>query len=148
MTEKQILVIEPNGDERRLGQGDLGADGLPSLKTMQEIVGGGIEFVRVLRADIATANIYTYMVANETGLLDGLPENHNATEIYLANVRRAYPDSDAPWDDARRLDRARYQGVTYIDITPELYRDKKPVIVGTVIWFDGYTVEELLEMGL
>ena len=34
------------------------------------------------------------------------------------------------------------------DITPEPYRGKKPVIVGPVIFFDGYTCQELQEMGL
>ena len=145
---KRILIIKPDGSERLIDPAELGKNGLPSLRDMQTIVGGYIELVRVLRADLPDST-FTYMVVNEEGLLKGLPDNPKATDIYLANVRRAFPDSAAPWEDAKRAFRVRFPaGTAHIDITPEPYKNKPPVVVGTVIWFDGYTCDELLGMGL
>jgi hypothetical protein len=49
-------------------------------------VGGRIEYVRVWDGEK-----YITMVVNETGLLDGLPRNQAATDLYLANSRRRDP---------------------------------------------------------
>ena len=148
---KQIIVINPDDSEREIYAEELGKDGLPPSKTMQAIVGGPVEMVRVLRADLP-GFVYTYMAVNETGLLDRLPGNPKATEIYLANVRRQYPDSPEPWEAAQDAWRKSLPeplaSAPVFDITPEPYRSKQPVVVGTVIWFDGYTCEELEEMGL
>lgn len=147
---KQITIINPDDSEREICAQELGENGLPPVKTMKAIVGGYIELVLVLRADLTDRNEYTMMVVNEEGLLNDLPHNERATEIYLANVRRAFPHDPEPWraaeEGARR--RAETIGATYIDLTPPQHQGKKPSIRGTVIWFDGYTCDELLEMGL
>ena len=144
---KRIVMIRPNGTEIAYTPQSF-KGGLPSLKQMQEMVGGYIELVRVLREDLP-GFAYTYMVVNEEGLLDKLPENPRATAIYLANVRRQFPDSAEPWKVASEKARAMYEarGFSYHDITPAEYKDKPPVVVGTAIWFQGYTCDELHAMG-
>lgn len=51
-----------------------------NLKQMQSFVGGYIEMV-------PTANPQTALIINETGTLDGLPENLNATAVLRDDVR-------------------------------------------------------------
>ena len=53
-------------------------DGEPTLKEMQDIVGGMIEFVSV-RNECGDP---THMIVNEEGLLIGLHFNYKATEHY------------------------------------------------------------------
>jgi hypothetical protein len=142
---QRIVIIHPDGREELWTQ-----TALPNLAEMQKIVGGYIELVRVLRQDIEDRNEYTNIIVNDEGLLNGLPRNQRATDLYLANVRRQFPDHPEPWQAAADEDRKKWEsaGAAYIDFTPEAYRGKEPVIAGTVIWFSGYTCDELIEMGL
>jgi hypothetical protein len=138
--EKRILVIEANGDERVLASA-------PTLKEMQKIVGGLIEHVKVLDRIENGRFIYTSMFVSDTGLIDGLPRNQKATEVYQRNVRAAYPNSTNPFREAHEKWKASLPtNVTVIDGRPEEaksdeYRNS-PWICGPAILFDGYTCEE------
>lgn len=137
---RRVVQIAPFGDEVEL------PGGLPTYEALRVILDGPVEQVRVLREDITGENVYTYMYAHEEGLLRGLPRNQRATDIYLANVRRAFPDAESPVKAAREAYqaelRARGGDFTYISAAPEGY-DEDPYIAGTVIWCDGWTCEEV-----
>lgn len=145
---KRLVVIEPDGTERLLE--GAGPKGLPEYGTLREILGGPVELVRVLRADLP-GFAYTYMAVHEEGLLEGLPRNQKATDLYLAANRRAHPDAENPRAEAEKEmeARAKEDGFKIVDNpnTPPGY-DEDPYIAGTVVWFDGWTVEELLEAGI
>lgn len=151
VTDKRIVIIEPDGTERRLGveiDDKGGILNLPTLAETKKIVGGHIEMVRVLREDLPGIQ-HTYMIVNEDGLIDGLPRNQKATDLYLANVRRQFPDATDPSKAAAAAYRRHWEalGATVIDRNPPGY-DDDPYIAGTVIWFDGWTCDEFLEAGL
>src|SRR5579871_670214 len=136
--EKQIQVIRANGDIEVLS-------GPPTLAEMQNIVGGYIEHVRVLGEINREGDfIYTSMYVNETGLLDGLPRNEKATEIYQRNIRAQFPDAENPCRAADAAYRKHVGNAKIIDIRPvksDEY-DDDPWIVGDAIYFKGYTCEE------
>lgn len=140
---KRILIIEPDGAER-----ELPADKLPVYRTMKEIVGGSVELVRVLRQDITDRNAYTYMAVNESGLIDGLPRNQRATDLYLGNVRRAFPTVENPSKAAAESYRREMEAHGFTIIETDSSSDEDPHICGPVIWFDGWTCDELTEAGL
>lgn len=143
---RRIVVIKPDGTETVL-------DHWPTFKEIQEHVGGYVERVRVLRQDIVDRNDYTVMMVNEDGLPHGLPRNQKATDIYLANVRRQFPNAENPSKAAREawLNQYRERGID-IEVmtttgTPGGYEDD-PYIAGTVVWFDRWTEEELTRLGM
>lgn len=67
------------------------SDRVPDLDLLQDYVNGYVEFVRVL-----FNGGYHYMIVNDSGLINGLPRNEQATEIYFANVRARFPDAADP----------------------------------------------------
>jgi len=139
---KQYVVLRADGTEYILDPSKL-----PDFDTMRGIVGGHIEIVKVLRADL-DGFVYTYMVTNEDGLRLGLPRNEKATGLYQANTRRAYPDADNPFAEADRAFKARFpKGTEIMELpTPDGYASD-PWIAGDVLWFDGWTIAELQAEG-
>lgn len=137
---RRTVVIDPDGSERPL-------QGIPPIAVMRGIVGGPIELVRVLREDLPGFT-YTWMIVNENGLIEGLLRNQRATDIDLANVRRAHPDADDPSKAARDQFLAGIpEAMEVIDGSPAGWADD-PYVAGTVIWFDGWTCDELERAGL
>jgi hypothetical protein len=114
---------------------------------MQAIVGGLIEHVRVLDRIENGRFVYTSMFVSDTGLIDGLPRNQKASEVYQRNIRAAYPQSENPFREAHENWKASIpDDFTLIDGRPEEaktdeYTDS-PWICGPAILFDGYTCEE------
>src|SRR3954454_17749208 len=105
---KQIVVIKANGETYNLEKS-------PSLKQMQEIVGGHVEHVRVLdRIEKNGRLVHTSMYVNETGMLDGLPRNQTATEIYQRNVRAQFPGAENPFQAASKAFEEQMKGFTFI----------------------------------
>lgn len=141
---KCTIILHPDGTQTTRLPGDV----VLPYDEMKSIVGGPIELVRVLREDLP-GYVFTYMVCNETGYLDKLPRNQKATDLYLANVRRQFPDSPNPMQEARAAYRRQMEarGATVIDAVPD-YDHSDPHVCGTVIWFKGWTCDELLEAGL
>jgi len=132
---KRVVIIDPDGTEREL-------IGPPHRKEIREILGGGYEVVRVLRAEIEDRNAYTMMLVHETGLINGLSRNQKATDIYLANVRRQFPDAANPSKAAAEAYRKRFPaGTEFHTLNPTGYEDD-PYIAGTVIWFDGWDFDD------
>jgi len=139
--EKRTLIIAPDGTEMVF-------DGaLPTYGQQKETVGGWIEIVRVLRQDITDSNVYTLMIVNDEGRISGLPRNQKATDLYLANVRRQYPDAENPSVAANNafMARCKERGVPVINLNAPAV---DPNICGTVIYFEGWTESELVEAGL
>jgi len=82
-----IRIIEASGREVELNLSQISSDAL------RTIVGGWLEFVSVL--DEATNRPFS-MIVNETGVVDKLPRNQKATDIYLAYSRRRFPGHSNP----------------------------------------------------
>lgn len=97
--------------------------GAPTLEKLQQAVGGWVEHVRVLDRIEVGIFIYTSMYVHEEGRLNGLPVNPKATEIYHRNMKA----------------QAAIYGVSLPPLEP---------IVGDVVFFRGYTVEEAEEIYL
>jgi len=139
---KKIQIIKSTGEITVL-------DTAPSLAQMQEIVGGYIEHVRVLDRIEDGRFIYTSMYVNERGLLEKLPRNSTATVIYQRNVRAQFPDHPQPFLAASEAYRKSVEakGFSYIDGTPQDAKDQgydaDPYVVGGVIHFAGYTIDEV-----
>ena len=140
--KQEIQIIRADGSIAKMKK-------TPTLKEMQEIVGGLVEHVRVLdHIDDTGRLVYTSMFVNEEGLLKHLPRNEKATEIYQRNTKAQFPYSDNPFKDARQAYRKHVEarGFTYIDGTPKDVKDEgyqdSPWIAGDAIFFSGYTVEE------
>ena len=141
--QTQIQVIHP------LRRSTTILEEIPALDVMQAIVGGHIEHVRVLRQDIDHRYEFTYMIVNEEGVLRDLERNSRATDLYLAYVRRRFPEASEPWREAQKEAEKRWSklGVAvYADITPAQHQGKEPFIAGTAIHFAGYTCDELDEI--
>lgn len=123
---------------------------VPSSADLERIIGGHPEMVRVLDRIEAGRFIYTAMFVHETGLKDGMPRNQTATEIYQRNVRAAYPDAPNPFQAATEAWKSRMPvDAVHIDGTPEIakaagYADD-PWIAGGVVFFEGWTIEEVDE---
>ncbi len=85
------------------------------------------------------------MFVNGPGLLDGLPRNENATEVYQRNVRAQYPDAENPFMAAKKAFEEKIKGAVIINATPEnaLGYEKDTWIAGDAILFDGYTCDEV-----
>ncbi len=81
----QIRIIQADGREGLINVSKISSDAL------RTIVGGWLEFVSVL--DEESGRPYS-MVVNETGVIDKLPRNQKATDIYLAYSRRRFPNKD------------------------------------------------------
>ena len=146
---KQFLIIYPDGTTEPQVPASRGL--LPSLDEMQAVVEGTVEFVNTLRSDLPGFT-YTYMVVNDMGLKTGLPRNQKATDLYLANIKRQFPDSPSPSKEAtsrfeQGLKDAGIVPMAIMDLNPPGYEDD-PYVCGTVLLFDGYTKDELLAMGL
>lgn len=150
---KRQVIIFPDGQEEVRG---VPADRLPSLREMSAIVCGPIELVRVLRPDLLPRLVFTYMVVHEEGLLQGLPRNQKATDLYLENMRRQFPGLSPK--EAKDRSSAAYvasmsakmgKPVT-VHHAPEPVPgyDDDPYIAGTVLYFDRWTCEELQRAGL
>jgi hypothetical protein len=139
---EQFIVITPDGKETEFQAKST----LPSLTELQEIVGGTIELVKVLRQDILDRQEYTYMVINESGRLLHLPKNPKATELYHANVKRAYPESDNPAAESREAWLRELSALGVFVINLGGITDMGP-ICGTVLWFKNWTINALLAKG-
>lgn len=120
--EKAILFIPANGKTQALPK-------CPTHAEMQAFVGGELEHVRILDRIEPLSNgekfIYSSMYVDENGRLDeNRPINKTATDLYRRNAReqikRGTPEE------------------TFGPI-------EKMVIVGDVVYFEGYTVEEAEE---
>lgn len=74
-----VLIIKTDGTYETLPPGS----GEPKLEWLKEQVGGWIEIVRLNLED----GIETQMIANEEGLIHGLPKNGIATALYRATAR-------------------------------------------------------------
>lgn len=126
--QKRIVILETDDTEIDLPRAKLMDNGLPSAEQMKGIIGGPMEFVRVLRQDLP-GFVYTYMVVDEMGHMRSAelrPLNKKATRLYRANTLRQVEEGHLPSKDA----------------------DSLPTIVGRVIWFDGWTCDELQAAGL
>lgn len=136
---KRIVVLNVDGTETVLEKN-------PDLKEMQAIVGGYIEHCQVMdRLDDDGNIVMTSMFVNEEGLLDELPKNEKATEIYQRNIRHQFPGPD-PFKRANAAMRQAY-GSTLIEVPPPPsaganYRDD-PWIAGPAIFYEGYTCNEV-----
>lgn len=137
---KAILILKASGDITELAHA-------PTLKEMQEIVGGDVEHVRVLDRIENGRFVYTSMFINECGLIDGLPRNPNATEAYQRNVRAQFSGEIEPFKAAEEQFRneVKDSGMKVIDATMPLpdYDPNDPHIAGDAILFQGYTVQEV-----
>lgn len=89
---------------------DVAFEGEPTLKAMQEIVGGNIELVKVL----TDTDEVVHMIVNEEGLIHGLPFNVRATTHYHRALRRHLAKRDEPY-----------------------FIHEHPPIVGNVLLLDG-----------
>lgn len=138
--KKQILILRADGTQEPLTKP-------PTLKVLQEVVGGYIEHVTILDpASTPAAPLYSSMYVNEEGLIHGLPRNEQATELYQRNVRAQYPGHANPFQQARKDFEQMLQartGASVIKTTPPIegYEDD-PYITGDVVWFSGYTRDE------
>jgi hypothetical protein len=133
--DKKILVLKADGTTTELTK-------KPTLKEMQRIVGGYIEFVRVLDHIENGKGVYATMYVNEDGLSQNLPRNENATKIYQRNTRLAFPDAENPFLEARKqMEKRISPGAVFINLVPDEY-ELDPYVVGDAIFFQGYTVEE------
>jgi len=138
--KKGVVLIEANGNLRPLPE-------MISLGEMQKLVGGYIEQVKVLdRTEPNGERVYSYMYVNDEGLLDGLPRNEKATEIYQRNVRTAYPGEENPFLVANRefIKEAKARGFTELQAMVSPSYDADPYIAGPAIYYEGYTCEEVL----
>lgn len=140
MSTKQIRVIRPDGTGHVL-------DFAPTSAMLGEIVGGYIEIVQCLDRVEDGKGVYCPMVINEEGLLMDLPRNEEATKLYQNNVRTRYAGHPNPFEQARLDHEAEMQerGFVVIDGNKHLpnWNPDDPAIVGTVVYFQGYTVEEM-----
>jgi hypothetical protein len=135
---KQIVVLSPDGRTEIL-------DTVPNLATLQALVGGYVEAVRVLDRLEDMRPVYSYMYVNETGLNDGLPRNEAATALYQRNVRLAYAEEPDPFDAAARAAAARRPaGAFVVDLAADIpgYASD-PWIAGVAVYYEGYTCEEI-----
>lgn len=146
--QKKILILKADGTV-------LPFTGRVTLKSLQAAVGGMVEHVRVLdRIEGEDQRfIYTTMYVNEEGLLNGLPRNSKATEIYQRNIRAQYPRSEHPFKEAQERIRkmAEARGAAFVlDLIPDSAKvagyEEDPYIVGDVVFFRGYTCEEADEL--
>lgn len=143
MSNKQIVVIQPDGSERIL-------DKFPTYDEMKSIVGGWIERVRVLEHGSLAEYPwrYTVMIVNEEGLLLNLPRNEKATELYQRNVLAQFPRDNkrASFIAAEVANKAQLErlGAVVIVAPPPPGSDPyDPHIAGSVIYFRGYTEQEV-----
>jgi hypothetical protein len=141
MNEKRAVIIRSDGREQVLLNGPESYVYFRDYEAMRNIVGGPPEFTKVLRQDLS-GYVFTFMVVHESGVVDGLPRNQRATDLYLANARRQFPDADNPSRALREAWIAQFPKGAVIDTSPPGYSDD-PYIAGDVIWFDGWECEEL-----
>jgi Domain of unknown function (DUF3846) len=134
---KRIVIIEHDSSVRYL-------DTRPTLAEMQAIVGGDIEQVLVLDRIEDGHPIYTSMYVNEEGLINDLPRNARATEIYQRNARFQHPDAANPFVAMQQamIEACARMNVTVIHQRPQAYRDD-PYICGPAIYFQGWTCEDV-----
>jgi len=139
--KKEVIVLKANGERIVLPTA-------PTLKQMQDIVGGYVEHVTVLDfVDEHGHPYYASMYVNDSGLIDGLARNVAATEVYQRNVRTAYPGDPAPFQTAKKdyLKSMGQQDFT-ADLTPPAAKaggyEDDPWIAGDAILFSGYTRQE------
>lgn len=143
---KRCVILSPDGTENVLSEGPKSRKVFGNYRVLKNAVGGPVEFVRILREDMP-GHVFTYMVVNESGLVHGLPRNQRATDLYLAHVRRQFPKSSNPSLEAKERWRAEMESrygneMEFVSTSPEGY-DDDPYVAGTVVWFDGWTVQEL-----
>jgi hypothetical protein len=140
---KQILIINADGTQTEL-------DHVPLTGEMLKIIGGMIDAVSVVDRIEDGRPIYTYMFVHDQGLMIGLPRNARATEIYQRNTRLRYPGHPSPFRAAVEDWKASQKGNDIIDITPLEAKDAgyedDPWIAGTVVYWHGYTREEVDEV--
>lgn len=151
MTEKRVVLIKPDGSEETFLEGDA----IPTYEQMKSAVDGWIELVKVIRRDVSEGFVYTYMVVNEESLIHGMPRNQAATDLYLENMRRQYPDKSP--GEAREAASAAYRAaleqtlgrpVEHIELPePKLGYNADPHICGPVLYFEGWTIWELQAAG-
>jgi hypothetical protein len=104
-----VTFIRAEGDVQEVNA----PDGRVSCRVLRHFVSGDLEFVRVLDEKSMS---YITMVVNESGLLMDLPRNQMATDIYHANVRRAFPDSADPTAEAKKMFRQQIQDTFGADV--------------------------------
>lgn len=134
---KRILIIKADGQVSELNI-------LPTSREMQKIVGGWIEHVKVVDRVEDGKPIYTSMYVNEEGLVNELPRNQKATDIYQRNIRIQFPNSKNPFIEANELFKKESiaKGFTIVDTTDADYASD-PYISGDAIFFEGYTIAEV-----
>jgi hypothetical protein len=138
---RRIVALFPDGREQDLAS-------LPSLKRLQEIVGGWVESVTILDRIVDGRPVYTLMFVNEHGLLKRLPRNEKATVAYQRNVRWRYAGAENPFRRAQEDFRRQLPAGAFIhDATPDHareagYRDD-PWIAGPAVLFEGWTIAEV-----
>jgi hypothetical protein len=147
MIERAVILIQPDGTETVLCEGDQ----IPGDDAIKKAIDGPLEFVRVLRQE-DEGFTYTWMIGHEMALIEKLPRNQKATDLYLANVRRAYPDHPQPWKAAEQAMRRDYEALVgkalHVEsLAPDGY-DEDPYVAGPVIWFKGWTCQALERAGL
>lgn len=137
---KEIQLIKADGTVTVL-------EAPPSIAEMQRLLGGFIEHVRVV--DHIKDNghiIMTSMYVNEEGLINGLPRNDKATELYQRLTRAQYPDAPNPFRAAQEAFKRSFgDALIVIDAPAEAGGDSyndDPWIAGDAIFFAGYTCEE------
>lgn len=106
---------------------------------IRRFIGGDMEFVRVL-LESRPAPIYGTMVVNEAAIINGLPRNQAATDIYSANVRAAFPNAPNPFIAAREAHRREleengFNAQNTIEVSPPGYDRDNPHIAGDVVVF-------------
>jgi hypothetical protein len=139
---KKILIINADCTETEL-------DHLPLHDEIRMIIGGMMDAVCVVDRVEDGRPIYTYMFVHDQGLLIGLPRNARATELYQRNTRLRYPGHPSPFRAALEDWKASQKGNDVIDLTSRQAKDAgyedDPWIAGTVIYWYGYTREEVDE---
>ncbi len=133
---QQIKVLKANGTYYILNR-------IPTLEEMQKIVGGYIEHVRVLDRIEGGRFIYTSLYVNEEGLLNDLPRNKAATEIYQRNARAQHPSASQPFKKMEEEFTKQFEGANIIKAPePVPGYSNDPYVAGDAIFFEGYTCEE------
>lgn len=134
-TAKKVLLIKADGEIQELPAS-------PSFRRMQELLGGYIEHVRVLDRIENGRFIYTSMYVNDSRLLNGLPRNEKATEIYQRNVRTQFANSENPFKAAEEEFINRLGATNVIRAYPAPEYADDPYIAGDAIVFSGYRCEQ------
>jgi hypothetical protein len=140
---KRILIIKADGTETELNH-------VPLLDEMMKIIGGMVDNIRVVDRIEQRRPVFTYMAVHDQGLVIGLPRNAKATEIYQRNIRLQHPGHPSPFraiTEAWKESMSKHGEVH--DLTPQEAKnagyEDDPWIAGTVIYWQGYTCEEVNE---